>query len=295
MTTMRIHVAIAVLCLAACGDDGEGPDDTLYTRMGGEAGVRALVDDILVRVTADEKINGYFRNVSVDRSNLAGCMVKQIGAATGGPQTYPDAGCRDMAAAHAGLGVSRQDFEDFVADVTAAVDATDLSSADRTELLASFSGHHADVVEDEDNNATVYQRVGRKPAISTVVTNFETRVAGDAAVNGFFAGIQDFTRIHACLTRQVCSIDGPCRYGEETPDEFPGLTNQGGCRPMAASHFGLQDLAGNPIVIEDFLQIAMDLALELDAAGVAPADRDAVIGALGPLCADIVANGTGCP
>ena len=35
--------------------------------------------------------------------------------------------------------------------------------------------------------------------------------------------------------------------------------------------------------------------MEFDEAGVTPADRDAIIGAIAPLCAEIVAGGTGCP
>jgi hemoglobin len=293
------HLFAPVLVLAtACG--GGGGDDTpatLYERMGGEAGVRALVDDIVTRVSADERINGYFRNVSVDLEQMADCMALQIGAATGGPQTYPSGACRDMQAAHEGLGVSSQDFDDFAAAVVAAVNATDLPAADRTELLGVFTSHQAAVVEDESNDATVYQRVGRKPAISTVVTAFEARVTADPQINAFFSGVYDITRLHNCLTRLVCSIDGPCHYGEETPAEFPGLTLQFPCRDMGSSHYGLH-AAGDPgatITVEHFDRIVFHMTETLDAAGVAPADRDAIVTALAPLCPMIVAGGAGCP
>ena len=53
-------------------------------------------------------------------------------------------------------------------------------------------------------------------------------------------------------------------------------------------------LAQSPILIEDFNAIAENLITELAAAGVTPGDIDAIIGAIAPLCPQIVANGTGC-
>ena len=294
MSVMR-HLLGAVLLLCACGGgDDDSSGGTLYERMGGEPGVRDFVEDIVTAVKSDEKINGYFRNSSVDLDHMSECMVKLVGAATGGPQTYPDADCRSMAEAHQGLGVSSHDFDDFANAVVIAASATDLDATDRTALIGVFTAHQGAVVEDQSNDGTIYQRVGRKPAIAAVVTAFEERVAADDRVNGFFAGITYFTRIHACLTRQVCSLDGPCIYGEETADEFPGLTNQTGCRTMAAAHFGLSDGNG-PILIEDFNAIAENLVMELTAAGVAQADIDTIVSLLVPLCPDIVAGGTGCP
>jgi hypothetical protein len=128
-----------------------------------------------------------------------------------------------------------------------------------------------------------------------VVTDFEARVTADARVNGFFAGVTDITRLHQCLTRQICAIDGPCRYGEEVAAEFAPLTGQFPCRPMAAAHFGLQDPGGGPILIEDFNAIAENLTMALSAAGVPQSDIDAILGAIAPLCSQIVAGGTGCP
>src|SRR6188768_3666734 len=112
----RQLLLVTALALAACGGGGNGDDDTpttLYERMGGEPGVRALVNSIITAVKSDEKINGYFRNVSVDLDHMADCMVDQIGAGTGGPQVYPNANCRSMAVAHSDLGVSSHDFDDF--------------------------------------------------------------------------------------------------------------------------------------------------------------------------------------
>ncbi len=93
----------------------------------------------------------------------------------------------------------------------------------------------------------------------------------------------------------MCGIDGPCKYGEEMPEEFGDLQGQFPCRSMAPSHFGLLDDNANPITIDDFNAIAANLITALDDAGVTMTDRNAIIGAIAPLCPQIVADGTGCP
>lgn len=294
----RIGAVLVLAFLSGCGADEARPADaggTLYDRLGGAAGVRTVVDDLLARAYADDQINGYFRNASVDRSRLATCFARYLGAAAGGPEAYPGSGCGSVAEAHAGLGISGNDHADLVGHLDAALAAAGVAAADRAAVLDLLAGAEADVVEDPTSDATVYQRVGRKPAIGAVVTDFEARVAADPRVNGFFAGVTDLTRLHQCLTRQVCSIDGPCRYGEELPEEFAPLPSQPPCRGMIATHDGLRDTEGSPITIDDFNAIAENLVMALTAAGVAEADRTAIIGAIAPLCAEIVAGGTGCP
>lgn len=293
MTVMRA-VVLAVL-LSACADDAP-PAETMYDRLGGEPGIRAVIEDFVAKLGADDKVNGYFLNRSVDLDHVTRCFVLQLDELAGGPQDYPgDSGCRSMADAHAGLGISQLDFDDVMTHLLSSLEEADVTADDRATISAALLPMADDIVEDPDSDATVYQRVGRKPAIATVVTNFESRVAADSRVNGFFAGIQDFTRIHACLTRQVCSIDGPCKYGEEVAAEFGDLSTQFPCRGMVPAHIGLADENDSPITIDDFNAIAENLITELDAAGVTPADRDAIIGAIAPLCAEIVADGTGCP
>ena len=85
-----------------------------------------------------------------------------------------------------------------------------------------------DIVEDADSNLTVYQRVGRKPAVVTLIgapgeaESFVENVANDVEINGFF-GNADFVRLNTCLSRQVSSIDGPIAYGGEVDSPGPGI------------------------------------------------------------------------
>jgi len=273
------------------------PGDSLYSRLGGEEGITTVVGDFVGRVVKDPKINGYFLNAEVDGGKVARCLVLQIGSLTGGPQTYPSNGCRDMKTVHAGMKISMQDFADTATHLVAALSDAKVAQADIDTIVEAVGGTAGDIVEDLDNNATVYQRVGRKPAIEAVVSAFITRVATDSRLNGFFA-TTDGPRLQTCLVRQVCGIDGPCRYGSEVDGE-PGVSRDKPCLDMATVH---QDLTNPPgggamakgITKQDFDWVVEALVMELDAAGVAAEDKEALLGALGPTCKDIVAGGTGC-
>jgi hemoglobin len=288
-----VSIAIALTLSTACkpGEE-EGTDetaDTLYDRLGGEEGIRTVVEGAVVnRIAADPKINAYFLNDSVDVGIVIGCLTDQLGNIAGGPQEYPNANCRDMKESHEGLGISDADFNDLAGHFVEELTAAGVAQADIDAIVDALTGMHDDIVEDAPGTATVYQRVQRYPAIQAVVTDFVDRVVGDATLLPFFAST-DRVRLEACLSRQVCSIDGPCEYGFEVPALQPTEFGAGVCKDMLSSHTGLG------ITIEDFTALVGHLDGALTDAGVATADKDAVLGALGPLCAEIVADPATCP
>lgn len=295
LTTTALLVSLVTLapaCKPAEEDDAdEGADetaDTLYDRLGGEEGIRAVVEDAVVnRIAADPKINAFFFNDGVDISITINCLVDQLGSLTGGPQTYPNDACRDMKETHEGMGISDNDFNDLAGHFVAALTDAGVAQADIDVIVEALVGMHDDIVEDPTNDATVYQRVGRQPAIQSVVTAFVDLVLADPTLMAFFTST-DRPRFEACLVRQVCGIDGPCEYGLEVPAFQPEL---GGsvCRDMLSSHEGLT------ITIEDFTALVGHLVTAMTDAGVAQPDQDAILGALGPLCTDIVTDPATCP
>jgi truncated hemoglobin YjbI len=282
-------------------DTTTGEPANLCERLGGEVGVGELVDGALGVVLSDDKVNGYFLNSDVDGGNLRTCLIKQLGAVAGCAGVEYD--CLDMKAAHAGLGISTADFMDFALDFSTALDAhqgahPDLSDDDKTAILTILGDLAPDIVEDANNDLTVYQRVGRKPAIKGLVGapgqagSFVDNVANDAAINGFF-GATDFERLNTCLTRQVGGIDGPTKYGLEVdaPDGVdPGVGAGAACKTMAEVHAGLLDANDSVgIDINDFGALVADLVTAMEAAGVAATDQEAILAVLGPMCEDILA------
>ncbi len=295
---------ITLTLLPACkSDDGNadevgtedtsgGTDDTgggsLYERLGGEMGITAVVTDAVVdRIAADPKINAYFLNSTVDVGIVIGCLVDQLGNLTGGPQIYPNDNCRDMKTSHEGLGISDADFNDLAGHFVDELTEVGVAQADIDIIVAALTDMHDDIVEDAPGTATVYQRVGRQPAIQSVVADFVGLVVADPTLAPFFA-TTDAVRLQGCLVRQVCGIDGPCEYGFEVPALSPEFA-AGVCLDMVSSHEGIV------ITIEDFGALVGHLVTAMTTAGVTQPDQDAILGALGPLCADIVTDGTGCP
>jgi truncated hemoglobin YjbI len=271
---------------------------TLYDRLGGEAGIRMVVGDFVGRVVKDNKINGYFLNASVDGNRVAMCLVLQVGSLTGGPQKYPSNGCRDMKTIHQGMKISMNDFSDLAGHLVAALQAAGVAKPDIDAIVAAVTPTANDIVEDRNNNLTVYQRVGRKPGIAAVVQGFAGRVLADSRINGFFARA-NADRLGTCLVRQVCgATQGPCKYGQEVDGE-PGVSRAKPCLDMVTVHTGMTSPpgggAGKPLTIADFNALVEDLITELNADKVPAAEQMALLGALGPLCKQIVPGGAGCP
>ncbi|MBA3549159.1 MAG: hypothetical protein H0T76_22025 [Nannocystis sp.] len=287
------------------GDSSTGePLDALCTRLGGpgQGGIEDLVASFLGAVLVDQRINGYFLNSDVDAGNLQKTVSEQLGVAANCPGIeYSGLAMKE---AHAGLKISQQDFLDFAEDFQVALDAhqvthPSLLDDDKTKILGVLGGLAPDIVEDPTSDLTVYQRVGRKPAIQGLIgapdaaDSFIGVVAADVAINSFFAA-SDFVRLNTCLTRQVAGIDGPVKYGLEVDSPAAGIDEGVSalnvCRDMASSHEGLQDADMNPIVFDDFVSLVTDLITAMTTAGVAEPDQKAILDALAPLCDQIVAG-----
>ncbi|MCK6509462.1 group 1 truncated hemoglobin [Myxococcota bacterium] len=256
---------------------------SLYQRLGEEAGIQKVVGNFVERVVKDTKINGYFLNSTLDSTRFTGCLVKQIGQATGGPQKYD---CKGMKETHQGMGVSKQDFTDLVGHLVDALKEAKVAQADIDAIAAVLTPMEKDIVEDADNNKTFYQRVGRRPAIEVVIADFLKRVLADTTISTFFANTLNTTRLNTCLVRLVCNVDGPCQYGKEPSFGELGPDDKKPCLSMANAHKGLG------ISHQDFTTLVGHLVDALKAAKVAQADIDSFSkGVVGTVCPDIVEVG----
>jgi hemoglobin len=82
---------------------------SIYDSIGGSGAVRAAVDDFYQRVLADPRLAPFFTGTDLNR--LKAHQRAFIAAAIGGPEIY---GGRDMASAHAGLGIADTAFDAVV-------------------------------------------------------------------------------------------------------------------------------------------------------------------------------------
>ena len=289
-------------------------DGSIYQRAGRKPALDALIDSFLGRVVLDAKINGYFLNDSLDNARLATCLKRQACQISGGPCKYGDERidpdqpapealttvCRSMLEAHAGLGISQQDYDDLLGHLVEAATTMGLEGDDLATLAALLTDTDfvGEIVEDTSSDGTAYQRIGRKPALDLVVSDFLNRVLANPQINGFFSDA-DANRLGTCLVRQLCAeTGGPCRYGEGVERDLMIDGTVVACRDMLATHTGVtnppvgDDAVG--ITIDDFAALVADLVEALMAAEVPEDLITLVVTALEPLCEDIVADPLTC-
>lgn len=282
------------------GGTGAVEDTPLCTNFGGQAGVEAVIGSFVGKVLVNESINAYFLSTDVDGGNLVNCLSTQVGEAVGCAGVVY--GCMDMKAAHAGMGISTNDFTDLAGDFSAAMDeVATLTADDKMAVLGVLGGMLGDIVEDADNNVSIYQRVGRKPGINALIgsptepMSFVALVAADTTLLPFFA-TSDLARLKTCLVRQVAgataggSAIGPI-YGKEVTAPAPadpGVSMDKPCLDMVTSHKDLVDDMGVGIEYADFGALVGHLVTAMTNAGVTMDDQNAIAGVLGPLCGSIV-------
>lgn len=113
---------------------------SLYSRIGGQAAIVAVVDELAVNIAADRRISGFF--AGTDMAAFKARLVDQLCMVSGGPCRY---GGPDMRAAHAGRHIGDADFDAFVADLAAALDHFNVPAGEKAELLALLAPMRHDI------------------------------------------------------------------------------------------------------------------------------------------------------
>ena len=190
--------------------------DSLYAQLGGEAAIRAVLDEFIVQVAADDRINWMFANSDLDA--LKNMLHDQVCEATGGGCTYTG---QDMKTAHTGMAITDAQFDALIEDFLAALDNLGVPYAlDGSEtidpLLMALVGMKGDIVEDAAGDTVLFNQLGGYEAVGTVVDEILAVVAADTRINGFFANT-DLVMLRALLVEQICEATGGyCVYSGRT-------------------------------------------------------------------------------
>ena len=134
-------LAVAAIALGACASDGGPREASLYERLGGEAGIAAITEGLLLRSADDPRIRDDF--AEADIVHLYTMLAEHLCAITGGPCTYTG---RDMKAAHAGLGLTEADFNALVENLVDAMSERGVPIAAQNELLALLAPMRGEVI-----------------------------------------------------------------------------------------------------------------------------------------------------
>lgn len=118
--------------------------------------------------------------------------------------------------------------------------------------------------------ATLYVRLGEKPAIEAVIDRFLVHVTADIRINSFFTHMDaaGVAKLRGHLVDQVCAATGgPCAYTG---------------KDMVTVHTGMN------ITDAQFDALVEDLVMALDELGVGATEQTELLGALGGMRGDIV-------
>jgi hemoglobin len=120
-----------------------------------------------------------------------------------------------------------------------------------------------------DPSASLYDRLGQKPAITAVVDDFVNNVAADSRINAAFAKT-DLPHLKAMLVEQICQASGgPCTYTG---------------KDMRTAH------EGQNVTDAQFTAMVEDLVKSLDKFKVGEKEKSDLLGALGGMKGDIVGH-----
>ena len=137
-----VPIPALMLVISMLGCAGQAASSgSLYQQLGGANGVDRMVEAILDRVYADERIAFLFEGT--DRDNLHGLIVEQVCDETGGPCEYSGL---DMQAAHSGLNIEFSEFDAFVEDFILGMEDVGIPYTTQNRVLEIFAPMRSDVV-----------------------------------------------------------------------------------------------------------------------------------------------------
>lgn len=261
------------LFFTACKKTEEEAPKSLYVRLGGNAAITGVIDQFITNVAGDTRINIFFADAAADPARLNRLklnLINQVGMATGGPEVYTGL---DMKTAHKGMNIQDDDFNALVDDLSKALDKFSVPTTEKTELLTALAGLKGDIVEP---SASLYAQLGGNAAISAVIDQFITNVAGDSRINAFFAdAAADPARLMKLRNNLINQV-GMATGGTE---KYTGLD-------MKTAHKGMG------VGEADFNALVEDLVKSLDKFKVLPKPKSQLLGALAAMKGDIVEGNT---
>lgn len=144
---------------------------SLFDRLGGEPGIRAIVDEFFARKTVDPLLAPRFANANLAR--LHEMAVAHAVAATGGPDAYEG---RDMRTAHAGMKITDEEFDAFLRNLRDALAARGVGEREAREFLALNEAERPAMVESV--SARLARIEGRLDAMQVVLDAAAERIGG---------------------------------------------------------------------------------------------------------------------
>ncbi len=124
-----LYLICAAVLLSACVMTPP-PSASLYERLGGQAGVSALMGKTLGRAAQDARTRRSFEGIKL--APLQESLTEQLCALAGGGCKYQG---QAMGPVHRDLGITHAEFDAFVEILRQELDAADVAAREKNELL----------------------------------------------------------------------------------------------------------------------------------------------------------------
>lgn len=109
---------------------------TLFERLGGTAGITAIVDDVIEAHMSNPAINARFKPYLDQPERLAKIRQHTIdffSAGSGGPVEYKG---RDMPTTHQGMNISAEEYMHVIDDIMGVLEKHNIDDASKKDVLA---------------------------------------------------------------------------------------------------------------------------------------------------------------
>ena len=122
-------------------------EQTLYERLGGHEGIRAVVDDFYDRLVADEEIGPFFEGS--DTELLRRTQTDFLCEAAGGPETYDAAPIRE---AHLHVPFTPEHIQRAVELLEESLDAFDVPEEDAEKVVGAVAAYESELLASSEDD-----------------------------------------------------------------------------------------------------------------------------------------------
>jgi hemoglobin len=137
---MKKLITIAALLLSSLATPVFA-DDALYQSLGQKPGLTALMDDFMVRLMADPRMQPFFKDTN--QAQFKSQLVDQLCQVAGGPCQYKGP---DMKTAHGEMDITKSHFNALVEVLQQSMNARNIPFSVQNKLLAQLAPMHRDVI-----------------------------------------------------------------------------------------------------------------------------------------------------
>lgn len=135
-------LAVSVSGFASLSLTEAAGNKSLFERLGGKPAITAVVDGMVAKIAADEKLAWRFENTDFDTYKPT--FVNFVCMVTGGPCDYQGL---SMPNAHSRMGVSSEEFDMTVGHVLAVLDELGVPAREKAELIMLVGTVRISVIE----------------------------------------------------------------------------------------------------------------------------------------------------